>query len=155
MDPLSLLALAQTSFAALRAGISAGKELQGMAADLGSLFDSVAAITRAAAEPARGNLLAGKSAEQVAMEAYSAKAAADDLMNQLRNDFIGAFGLAAWDEVVAHTTRLKKEMRAAEVQAANERDELLNSITEFMLIAISIVVVIGLIVVTLMIILQR
>jgi hypothetical protein len=153
MDPLSLLALAQGSYAALKAGIAAGRELQGMAADLGSLFDSVAAITRAAADPPKGSLLAGKSAEQMAMEAYSAKATADDLMASLRNEFVGAYGLAAWDEVVAHTTRIKKDIKAAEIQAANERAEMLDGLAFWSsvimgLIFVGSLIVIGILVVT-------
>ena len=83
-----------------------------MAKDLGSLFDSVAAITRVAADP-KGSLMAGKSAQQIAMEAYAAKAEADKMMEELKNHFIGEFGIAAWDQVLSHTTQIKKEMKAA------------------------------------------
>lgn len=127
MDPLTLLAAAQASYAALKAGIAAGKELQGMAADLGSLFDSVAAITRTAAEP-KGNLIAGKSAQQVAMEAYAAKAEADGIMEELKNHFIGEFGIAAWDEVLAATTQIKKDQKAAAIEAAKQQEEMMQSI---------------------------
>lgn len=99
-----------------------------MAKDLGSLFDSVAHITRIAADPPRGNLLAGKSAEQMAMEAYAAKAEADQMMQELRNHFVGEYGLAAWDEVVAHTTQIKKDIKAAAVEAANAQAELMDEI---------------------------
>ena len=126
MDPLTLLALAKGSYEAIKAGISVGKELQGMAGDLGSLFDSVAAITRAAAEP-KGNFAAGKSAQQIAMEAYAAKAEADAMMAELKNHFIGEFGIAAWDQVVAATTQIKKDQRAAVLQAAKEQEELMNN----------------------------
>ena len=126
MDPLTLLALAKGSYEAIKAGISVGKELQGMAGDLGSLFDSVAAITRAAAEP-KGNFAAGKSAQQIAMEAYAAKAEADAMMAELKNHFIGEFGIAAWDQVVAATTQIKKDQRAAALQAAKEQEELMNN----------------------------
>ena len=128
MDPLTVLALAKASYEAIKGGIAVGKELQGMAKDMGSLFDSVAHITRIAAEPPKGSLLSGKTAEQIAMEAYAAKAEADQMMADLKNQFVGEFGLAAWDEVVAHTTKIKKDIKAAEVQAANERAELLDSL---------------------------
>lgn len=127
MDPLTLLALAKGSYEAVKAGIAVGKELQGMAADLGSLFDSVAAITRAAAEP-KGNFTAGKSAQQVAMEAYAAKAEANAMMADLKNHFIGEFGIAAWDQVVSETTRIKKQQRADALEAAKAQEELMHSI---------------------------
>jgi len=127
MDPLTLLAAAKASYEALKAGIAVGKELQGMAADMGSLFDSVAAITRSAADP-KGSVMSGKTAQQVAMEAYAAKAEADQMMEELKNHFIGEFGLAAWDQVVAATTQIKKDQKAAALEAAKEAEETMHNV---------------------------
>jgi hypothetical protein len=127
MDPLTLLAAAKVSYEALKAGIAVGKELQGMAADMGSLFESVAAITRVAADP-KGSLMAGKSAQQIAMEAYAAKAEADQMMEELKNHFIGEFGLAAWDQVLSATTQIKKDRKAAALQAEKEQDEFMQTV---------------------------
>jgi hypothetical protein len=126
MDPLTILALAKASYEAVKGGIALGKEMQGMAKDLGSLFDSVAHITRLAAAPPKASLLNGKSAEQMAMEAYAAKAEADQMMAELKNHFVGEYGLAAWDEVVAMTTQIKKDQRAAAIEAANRKNEMLD-----------------------------
>lgn len=150
MDPLTLLAAAKVSFEALKAGIAVGKELQGMAKDLGSLFDSIAAITRVAADP-RGSLIAGKSAQQIAMEAYTAKAEADSMMEELKNHFIGEFGIAAWDQVLSHTTQIKKDMKAAALEAQKEQEELMHNIavwgssilTAILIIAIVVLFLIG------------
>jgi hypothetical protein len=127
MDPLTLLAAAKVSFEALKAGIAVGKELQHMAKDLGSLFDSVAAITRAAADP-KGSLMAGKSAQQIAMEAYAAKVEADQMMEELKNHFIGEFGIAAWDQVLSATTQIKKDMKAAALEAEKAQGELMHTV---------------------------
>ena len=127
MDPLTLLAAAKVSFEALKTGIAVGKELQGMAKDLGSLFDNVAAITRVAADP-KGSLTSGKSAQQIAMEAYAAKAEAEQMMEELKNTFIGQFGIAAWDQVLAHTTQIKKDQKAAALQAQKEQEEMLHTL---------------------------
>ena len=127
MDPLTLLAAAKASYEAIKAGIAVGKELQSMASDMGSLFDSVAAITRTAADP-KGSLMSGKTAQQIAMEAYAAKAEADQMMEELKNHFIGEFGIAAWDQVLSHTTQIKKDQRAAALQAAKAQDELTHSV---------------------------
>jgi len=51
------------------------------------------------------------------------------MMADLKNHFIGEFGLAAWDEVVAATTKIKKDIKAAQVQAANEQAELMDNLT--------------------------
>ena len=127
MDPLSLLAAAKVSYEAIKAGIAVGKELQGVAADLGSLFDSVAAITRTAADP-KGDLLAGKSAQQIAMEAYAAKAEADSMMEELKNTFIGEFGIAAWDQVVSATIQIKKDQKAAALETQKQQEQLMHDV---------------------------
>ena len=128
MDPISLLLMAKTAYEAVKSGIAAGKELQGVATDLGSLFESVAALTRHAASPPRGNLLSGKTAEQMAMEAYAAKAEADQLMADLKNHFVGEYGLAAWDQVVAATTQIRKDQKAAALQEAKDQEKMMNTI---------------------------
>jgi len=140
MDPLTLLAAAKVSYEAIKAGIAVGKELQGMAKDLGSLFDSIAAITRAAADP-RGSIIAGKSAQQIAMEAYAAKAEADKMMEDLKNHFIGEFGIAAWDQVLSHTTQIKKDIKAAALEAQKEQEELMQAVMTWGSVFLAIVMV--------------
>lgn len=127
MDPLTLLAAAKASYEAIKAGIAVGKELQSMASDMGSLFDSVAAITRTAADP-KGSLMSGKTAQQIAMEAYAAKAEADTMMEELKNHFIGEFGIAAWDQVLSATTQIKKDQRAAALQARKDQEEMMGNV---------------------------
>jgi len=142
MDPLTLLAAAKVSYEALKAGIAVGKELQGMAADLGSLFESVAGITRAAADP-KGDLLAGKSAQQIAMEAYAAKAEANAMMAELKNHFIGEFGIAAWDQVLSATTQIRKDQKAAALQAEKDQAEFMNSVMVWGSAFLALVVAVG------------
>ena len=140
MDPLTLLAAAKVSYEALKAGIVVGKELQGMAADLGSLFESVAAITRVAADP-KGSLMAGKSAQQIAMEAYAAKAEADAMMEELKNHFIGEFGIAAWDQVLSATTKIKKDQKAAALEAEKAQEELMQNIMTWGAAILAVIVI--------------
>lgn len=138
MDPLTILAVAKGSYEAVKAGIAVGKELQGMAKDLGSLFDSVAHITRIAADP-KGSFTAGKSAQQIAMEAYAAKAEADAMLEDLKNHFIGEFGIAAWDQVLAATTQIKKDMKAAALQAQKEQEELMQGFVTAIVFVLGVV----------------
>jgi hypothetical protein len=153
VDPLTLLALAKGSYEAVKAGIAVGKELQSVASDLGSLFDSVAAITRVAAKPPKGSLVSGKSAQQIAMEAYAAKAEADAMMEDLKNHFIGEFGIAAWDQVLAHTTQIKKDQKAAALQAQKDQEELMGNILVggiVVVMAVTVLVIIALLVIKLL-----
>jgi hypothetical protein len=141
MDPLTVLAIAKASYEAVKGGIAVGKEMQGMAKDLSSLFDSVAHITRIASSPPRKSLLSGKTAEQIAMEAYAAKAEADNMMADLKNHFIGEFGIAAWDQVLAHTTQIKKDQKAAALQARKDQEEMMGNILVGGIVVVMVVTV--------------
>jgi hypothetical protein len=110
MDPLTILAAAQAAYSALQAGIAAGKEIQGMAADLSELWGSVAKLTHISAEKPSTNIFSNKSAEQIAMERYAAKAEAQDLALKAKNMFVGRFGLAAWDQVQREVIEIRKEI---------------------------------------------
>jgi len=110
MDPLTLLAAAQTAYAGIQAGIAAGKEIQGMAADLSELWGNLARLTQIAAEPPKKTFFNGKSAEQIAIERYAAKAEAHDLALKARNLFVGTYGLAAWDQVQREVINIRKEI---------------------------------------------
>jgi transposase len=110
MDPLTLLAAAQAAYAGIQAGIAAGKEIQGMAADLSELWGNLAKLTQIAAEPPKKTFFNDKSAEQIAIERYAAKAEAHDLALKARNLFVGAYGLAAWDQVQREVINIRKEI---------------------------------------------
>ena len=98
------------AYAGIQAGIAAGKEIQGMAADLSELWGNLARLTQIAAEPPKKTFFNDKSAEQVAIERYAAKAEAHDLALKARNLFVGTYGLAAWDQVQREVINIRKEI---------------------------------------------
>ena len=155
MDPLTLLALAKASYEAVKAGVAVGKEIQGVAKDLGSLFDSVAHITRIAAEPPKAGLLSGKTAEQLAMEAYAAKAEAEQMMAELKNHFVSEYGIAAWDSIISETTKIKKAQKAAILQAEKDQEQALENIAGVILLVIAVALVLVIIISILYLILNR
>jgi hypothetical protein len=59
------------------------------------------------------------------MEAYAAKAEADSMMETLKNEFISVHGIAAWDQVLSHTTQIKKDQKVAALEAQKEQEELI------------------------------
>jgi hypothetical protein len=72
--------------------------------------------------------MSGKSAQQIAMEAYAAKAEADQMMEDLKNHFIGEFGIVAWDQVLSATTQIKKDQKAAALQAEKDQEEMTHTV---------------------------
>jgi hypothetical protein len=128
VDPLTILALAKGSYEAIKAGISVGKELQGMFGDVMSLLDSAGKLTRIASQPAKGNMFSEKTAEQIAVEAFAAKAQVEEMMAEVKNTFISEYGILAWDEILKEVTRIKKEQAAARAQAKKEQEALMNNL---------------------------
>ena len=146
MDPITILAGCTAAYNAIKQGISVGKELQGMIGDVNSIMESVGQLTQVAAKPAKANMLSGKSAETVAMEAYAAKKQAEMMMHEVSNAFIAQYGLNAWEFVQAEATRIKKEQKLAAQKAAHEaevaREELMHNLVVFAA-AIGLIVAIG------------
>jgi hypothetical protein len=149
MDPLTILAAAQAAYSALQAGIAAGKEIQGMAADLSELWGSVAKLTHISAEKPSTNIFSDKSAEQIAMERYAAKAEAQDLALKAKNMFVGRFGLAAWDQVQREVIEIRKEIERQKYEeerataAKMEEIQEVAVVTGIVLLLLSIMLIVG------------
>ena len=149
MDPLTILAAAQAAYSALQAGIAAGKEIQGMAADLSELWGSVAKLTHISAEKPSTNIFSNKSAEQIAMERYAAKAEAQDLALKAKNMFVGRFGLAAWDQVQREVIEIRKEIERQKYEeeraTAAKMEEIQEAavVTGIVLLLLSIMLIVG------------
>ena len=144
MDPLTILAAAQAAYAGIQAGIAAGKEIQGMAGDLSELWGSLAKLTQAAAEEPKKTFFNDKSAEQIAIERYAAKAEAHDLALKARNLFVGTYGLAAWDQVQREVINIRKEIERQkweEERAAAARMEQIQEVGAVTVIVLGILAV--------------
>lgn len=131
MDPVTVLAACTASYNAIKAGIAVGKEIQHMAGDLASLWDSVAKLTRMAAEPAKYTNIGSsrESYEARAIELYAAKAKAHDMAAQVRGHFISAYGLEAWDQVQRAVAEMKRQAALAEAERKRKQDEMLELIS--------------------------
>ena len=151
MDPLTILAMAQAAYAGIQSSIAAGKEIQGMAQDLSDLWGSVASLTHMSAEKPSVNIFSNKSAEQIAIERYTAKTEAQSLAEKAKNMFIGQFGLAAWDQVQREVINIRKEIERQKWEEERERAARLEELREagvvtfIVLLLLSIMLAIGVI----------
>ena len=153
MDPLTILAGAQTAYAALQAGIAAGKEVQSMAADLSELWGNLAKLTQLSADPPKKTIFNSKTAEQIAIERYTAKAEAQDLALKARNMFVGQYGLAAWDQVQREVINIRKEIERQRYEEEKARAAKLEELREgfvVTVIVLGVLAVMGLVGVTML-----
>ena len=96
--------------------------------DVMSLLDSAGQLARLAAEPQKPGLFSEKTAEQIAIEAFTAKSEIEAMLAEVKNTFISEYGILAWDEILKETTRIKKEQAAARLQAHKEQEELMHNV---------------------------
>lgn len=143
MDPLTILAGAQAAYAAIQAGIAAGKEIQHMAADLSELWGSLAKLTQISAEPPRVNIFSKQTAEQIAIERYTAKAHAQDLTLKAKNMFVGQFGLAAWDQVQREVINIRKEIERQKWEDDRARAAKMEEIREAGVVTLIVLSILG------------
>ena len=143
MDPLTILAGAQAAYAAIQAGIAAGKEIQGMAGDLSELWGNLAKLTQISAEPPRVNIFSRKTAEQIAIERYTAKAQAQDLALKAKNMFVGQFGLSAWDQVQREVINIRKEIERQRWEDERARAAKIEEIREAGVVTLIVLSILG------------
>jgi hypothetical protein len=138
--------LAQTAYGAIKSGIAAGKEIQGMMQDVSSLMGSVGEITRLAAEPKKKTLFSSKeSAEKRAMDAYAAKQQINKMMQEAQNLFVAEYGYPEWIKLQEEIIRIKKADRLAKEKEERGKAEFLRGLaiwgSVFILIFVVIIVV--------------
>jgi hypothetical protein len=127
MDPMAILLGAKTAFEAIKVGVQYGKELHGMVGDVTKLLGAVNDLTRISANPQPG-WFDEKSAEQLALDAFMAKKEAEDMQEQVKNLVLATYGVQAWDQIQREIIRIRKEQKAAAIQAAEESAETLRLI---------------------------
>jgi len=126
MDPASIaliFGVAKTAFEGIKAGIKIGKDIQGMVSDISKLYGSVAKLTQLSAAPPRPPMFSKISAEEMAMDIVVKRKQAEAWFNEVKNEFVGTYGIRGWEEVQQEITRIKKAQKAEALRAAKEAAE--------------------------------
>jgi hypothetical protein len=147
MDPLTILAMAKGSYEAIKAGVKIGKEIQGMFSDVSKLWGSCAKLAHMAADPPKPKLFArnGKSAEEIAIEAFTAKREAEKYSEEIKNLILAEYGLKAWEEIQKEIIYIRKMQKAAAIQAKLEAEQLRKDIALVIsVVLVAIVIMTGL-----------
>ena len=126
MDPASIALIfgaAKTAFEGIKAGIKIGKDIQGMVSDVSKRYGSVAKLTQLSASPPRPPMFSKVSAEEMAMDIVVKRRQAEAWFNEVKNEFVGTYGLRGWEEVQQEITRIKKAQKAEAARLAKEAAE--------------------------------
>jgi hypothetical protein len=119
LDPVSALAIATSAFNLLKKGISAGRELEDMAGQLGTWFRAVSDVKSAEEEakdpPLFKKLISSGSVEQQALQALIARKKIEQQEKELRELIVWRWGVEEYTAMMRDRTRIK-DTRAKAIQ---------------------------------------
>ena len=117
IDPITAVATATSAFNLIKKGFQAGRDIEGMAGDLGRWMGAVSDIKKAEEyskkPPLFKKLFAAGSVEEEAMQAFMAKKKAEDMREELRSIISFTRGPSAWDELLRTEANIRKKRQEA------------------------------------------
>jgi hypothetical protein len=146
LDPVSALAIATSAFNLLKKGISAGRELEDMAGQLGTWFGAVSDVKSAEEEakdpPLFKKLISSRSVEQEALQALVARKKIEQQEKELRELIVWRWGTEEYTAMMRDRARIK-DTRAKAIQ--NQRRKMRKFIANILTIG-AILALVGIIV---------
>ena len=129
IDPL-------TAFAAIKGGISAGKQLHSMSKEIVGFFDSVDNAKKTH-EKKKNSIFA--SANEEAMDTWMQKQQAIEAEKELRELIVNTRGFSAYQDLLKLRREIAKERKERERREAKEREEQQELIAIVMVVLVFII----------------
>ncbi len=143
IEVVAAVSAASSAFNAIKAGFSAGRDIEGMAKDLSRWMGAVSDINKAEEynrkPPLFKKIFNAGSVEEEAMQIFMAKKKAEDMRNQLKQIISYTRGPAAWDELL----RTEGDIRKKRQKAIYDQKERQRKVIEAILIGVLCIVVLG------------
>ena len=122
--PITAVATATAAFNTIKKGFAIGRDIEGMAGDLGRWMGAVSDIKKAEElnkkPPLFKKLFAAGSVEEEALNIFMAKKKAEDMREELRNLISFTRGPSAWQELLKTEADIRKKRQQA-IYAQEER----------------------------------
>lgn len=117
MDPLSLIAMASTTFKGIQTLVNKGAEIEAVAQKLGQWYSFAADIKEAEKEaenpPLFKKLFEGNTVEQQALNSVIAKKKLEEQEKHIRELIVWAYGVETYQEMIM----LRRQIKAKREQA--------------------------------------
>ena len=124
IEVVAAVSAASSAFNAIKAGFSAGRDIEGMASDLSRWMGAVSDIKKAdeynKKPPLFKKIFNAGSVEEEAMQIFMAKKKAEDMREELRQIIVATRGPSAWDELIKTEASIRKK-RQETIYAQAER----------------------------------
>lgn len=117
MDPLSMIAMASTTFKGIQTLVNQGAEIEAVAQKLGSWYSYAADIKQAEKEAEKPGafrrLFDGQSVEQQALNATIAKKKLESQEKSIRELIVWAYGVETYQEMIMLRRKIKAQREEA------------------------------------------
>ena len=145
MDPLSLIAMASTTFKGIQTLVNKGAEIEHVAQKLGQWYSFASDIKEAEKEAENPGLFKklfeGQSVEALALNSLGASRKLAEQEKQIRELIVWSYGVEAYQEMIMLRRKIKKQREDAIYKQRKRQRMLLDSI----LVAIGVAVASGII----------
>ena len=145
-DPVSIsasLAVASTAFNGIKKAFHAGRELEAMSQDLSRWMGAVSDIDNAHKSAKNPSLfrkvMNGKTIEQEAIEAFTAKKQLEQQRNDLRTFIQYSHGQSAWNELI----RMEGDIRNRRQKEVYDKQQFREKVITYVVLAVVLVVGVG------------
>ena len=145
-DPVSIsasLAVASTAFNGIKRAFHAGRELESMSQDLSRWMGAVSDIDNAHKSAKNPSLIKkvmnGKSIEQEAIEAFTAKKQLEQQRNDLRTFIQFSHGQSSWEELL----RMEADIRKRRQKEIYDKQKFREKVVTYVVVAMVLVVGVG------------
>lgn len=124
MDPFTLIAGATALYNGIKSAVDSGHEMLDVAEKVGNLFARVAQITQLTSGNKKKRLFQSQAEyEAEAIKLYTVKAKAHQMQLDVKNLFVGAYGVSAWTSIQKEVTEMRKEAVRQAAAAQKEVEE--------------------------------
>ena len=140
MDPLSLIAMASTTFKGIQMMVNKGAEIEAVAQKLGQWYSFAADIKEAEKEAESPGvfkkLFEGDTVEQQALNSVIAKKKLEEQEKQIRELIVWAYGLETYQEMI----QLRREIKAQRERVIYKQKRRQRMILDALVITIGVLI---------------
>lgn len=147
MDPLSLVAMASTTFKGIQVLVNKGAEIEHVAQKLGQWYSFAADIKQVEKEAENPGifkkLFDGNTVEQQALNSVIAKKKLEEQEKQIRELIVWSYGVETYQEMIMLRRKIKAQREQAIYRQRKRQRMLLDSIIVFVGVAVSAGIIYG------------
>jgi hypothetical protein len=127
IDPATAIMAASTAFNAIKKGCQIGRDLEGMAGDLGRWSKAIADFDFAAkrVENPKWYQAMGGSVEAMAMELFVQKKQKENMRDELRQWISGTLGPSAWQELIRMENEIRQKQKEQEYKRIERKEAII------------------------------